>query len=384
MSSDPQKGFGPGRTGDSTRGRRKDWPVALPLFPPAIFPEPEIREAPPCEEAPGRVWAILSAGERVQLTSEWKWDRALALYGELKRRVAQDRAPRTFQEDQALRAERRKVLSRLLLPVERGRAALRGGPQVGWLERAYGPERRLLPFPDFLGLNGAWQWHLRGAPLPGLPWKLHPWYAAYFPTRTEHLVLFDRWLAESDLRRVRAAADAGCGAGALTLYLLKRLPREARVDAADLNPAALGGLAEDLRRYGLAERARLHQADFFPKDTGPFDLIAINPPWIPGRPQSAIEAAVYYPPGFFERFFSAAAERLAPEGLLIVLFSTFAREAGVAVENPIEMELDSGGRFVLAEKREAPVAPPRRRLAPWLRRIRGSERVQLWALRKRP
>ena len=37
-----------------------------------------------------------------------------------------------------------------------------------------------------------------------------------------------------------------------------------------------------------------------------------------------------------------------------------------------------------AEKREAPVAPPRRRLAPWLRRIRGSERVQLWALRKRP
>ncbi|WP_205727987.1 hypothetical protein [Flammeovirga pectinis] len=47
---------------------------------------------------------------------------------------------------------------------------------------------------DVQGLNSAWQWNKKGIVLPVLRNKVHPYYGVYFPTRFDHLILFDNWL----------------------------------------------------------------------------------------------------------------------------------------------------------------------------------------------
>jgi SAM-dependent methyltransferase len=322
------------------------------------------------------VEALLTQGRRLCVTDTY--GTALALYSWLKRSIHRRCPVRDYSTGRHFRTLFWRLTRPLLVPIVDHRIGLRKAPPVPFLERLYpGEPDFLLSLPDVLGLNGSWQWYDRGVQYPVLDHSLHPFYGVHFSTRSEHLELFDAYLDERP-ETPPSAADVGAGAGALTFLLLKH--GALRVRATDRSPNAVLSLREDLERQGLRDRVDLERADLFGAGE-PAALIAFNPPWLPGRLRVPVDAGAYYPPDLFPRFFRAAADRLQPDGRLVVLFSNFAELAGLTDAHPVIRELETGDRFRLASRREKPVAPPsRRRGRDWLYQLRQRERVQLWEL----
>jgi len=322
----------------------------------------------------------LSQGRRLCITDTY--GTALTLYSWLKRQLGRRSPVRDYRSSRLFREMLWRLTRPLLIPIADHQITLRKAPPIPWLERLY-PEQRefLLPLADLLGLNGAWQWYERGVQYPMLDYPLHPYYGVYFSTRNEHLEQFDAWLAERT-DAFSTAADIGAGIGALTFLLIKH--GVSQVHATDTSPNAVRSMEEDLDRLDLKDRVTIEQADLF--GTAPaVDLIAFNPPWLPGEQHVPVDAGSYYSADLFPRFFATAAEHLNPDGRLLLLFSNFAELAGLTDQNPIARELEEEGRFKLVDRRERSVGPPsRRRGQDWLYALRQKEKVQLWELAKNP
>jgi release factor glutamine methyltransferase len=78
----------------------------------------------------------------------------------------------------------------------------------------------------------------------------------------------------------RTVLDLGTGSGAILVSLLADRPA-ATGAGTDACPAALAVAAENAARHGVAGRARLIPADWFPAGGARVDLIVANPPYIP-------------------------------------------------------------------------------------------------------
>lgn len=79
---------------------------------------------------------------------------------------------------------------------------------------------------------------------------------------------------------VAAILDLGTGSGCLLLSLLHEL-KEARGLGVDISAAALKVAAENARSLGLEDRARFVKGDWGDGLKETFDMIVINPPYIP-------------------------------------------------------------------------------------------------------
>ncbi|MGC8045275.1 hypothetical protein ACP3WJ_24265, partial [Salmonella enterica] len=66
-----------------------------------------------------------------------------------------------------------------------------------------------------------------------------------------------------------------------------------KIIATDMDPRALDCARENLQGLGVLPQVELQEADLFPAGRAP--LIVCNPPWLPARPSSPIEHAVYDP-----------------------------------------------------------------------------------------
>ncbi len=292
------------------------------------------------------------------------------------------------------RAVYRDASNRLLVPVGGNRIALKKAPAIGWLEELY-PDVAdfLLPFPQVQGLNSSWQWFLKGVRFPGLRHEIYPWYGTYFPTRFDHLKLFDRWLRRYDGSK-KSAMDVGTGCGVLAFMMLER--GFEHVLATDINPNAVMTVRENARHRNVDSRIDAKVADLFDGCDRKSELIVCNPPWLPGdseevtQPVKPVEMdqpeadaglmdkAIYFEPDFFERLFAGAARILEQDGRLIVLFSNLGMAEGVQSHHPVEQELADNRRFVkvrmLRQKTEPPSKKTRRR------DHRKEEHVELWEL----
>ena len=345
------------------------------LCPEPVSPDPSITEI----DGNARYREVeewLTRGRRLCITDTY--GTALTLYSWLKRNVRRRSPERDYRTSRLFRELFWRLTRPLLVPVVDHRIALRKAPSIPFLEQLYpGEDPFLLPLSDVLGMNGAHQWYQKGLQYPILDHPLHPFYGVHFSTRAEHLELFDAYLTEQP-GAFASAADVGAGAGALTFLLIKHGVPQIR--ATDTSPNAVHSLREDLERLDLQNRVAAEQADLFGVGD-PVDLIACNPPWLPGGQRVAVDAGSYYPPDLFPRLFAAAGEHLAPEGRLVLLFSNFAELAGLTDTNPIARELETSDRFRLVSRREGPVAPPsHRRGQDWLYQLRQREQVQLWEL----
>lgn len=305
---------------------------------------------------------------------------AMAFYSWLKQQVGRQHPVNDYVSSLNNRAALLQLTNLLMLRVQHGKVLLHGAPPNPWLSAFYPTDAPfLMRFTDFLGMNGAWQWHQKGIRFPGLDTLIHPYYGVYFPTRTEHLQLFDGWLAQQP--PFRHAVDMGTGCGLLTHYLLKH--GATRVTATDINPNALISLQADLARTAFAGKVTLVECSLFESvDVHDVDLLVFNPPWIPGQSSNTLDWATHYQPGFFNHFFDEAHTKLQPETLLLLLFSNFAELAGLTTAHPIRQELLQN-RFELLSYLNAPLqqAPSVRKN--WLSAIRKHERNELFVLRKK-
>jgi len=304
----------------------------------------------------------------------------LAILAKLKSYLRLKYSEENFQAQREFRAAYHDASRRLIVVVQNQRLALRKAPEIGFLGRFYPNQANfLLSFPEVQGLNSAWQWYEKGISMPGLNHKLHPFFGTYFPTRFDHLQLFESWLKKY-VGVKKQSVDVGVGSGVLSFMMLKH--GFETVVGTDSNPNAIVGAREDAQRMGVSGKLGLIHGDLLADFQGKADLIVFNPPWLPAQGSiSGLDSAIYYDDSLFSRFFEQSFRCLEPDGKLVILFSNLGVTAGVANTNPVEVELASGGRFTKVQQltrnvKEASVKTKRNQT--W----RAAEQVELWELKK--
>lgn len=319
---------------------------------------------------------VLEAGKPILITEFYS--NGLSLLKELHTHLNRKFPNTSFQEQRVYRSEYRKLSNLILIEIADHKLAVKKSPSIGWLEKLY-PETSnfLLPFPQVQGLNSAWQWYQNGISIPVLRNKLHPYYGTYFPTRFEHLVLFDNWLKRYKGHK-KSAIDVGIGSGVLSLQMIKYGFQ--KVFGTDTNPNAIIGLAEFMGDTKLSRKIELDFGHLFGKWEKQTELIVFNPPWLPKfHDLDSIDEAIYYNEKLFPDFFAGAKQRLLPEGKLVLIFSNLAQITNMTKEHPIEKELAESGRFQLEKylKKTVKAASEKtKRDQHW----RSSEEVELWVL----
>ena len=282
-----------------------------------------------------------------------------------KRAKAPASAAEAFHLHRMAQAQRARTLGMLLIPFEAGaQIPLRRAPAVVEVLAeavAATPDADLADAPfvmslrELLGLIGAHEWRRKGVLVPALGDRIHPWYGVYSPIRGEYLDL----VARVPLPATPLAFDIGTGTGVIAAVLARRGVR--KVVATDVSPRALGCARANLLRLGMlagapasvpgvgAGRVELMQADLFPP--GRAALVVCNPPWVPAKPASAIEHAVYDPDSRMLRgFLAGLAAHLEEGGEGWLILSDLAEHLGLRSRAELLGWIEAAGLYVIGRE----------------------------------
>lgn len=117
-------------------------------------------------------------------------------------------------------------------------------------------------------------------------------------------------------------ADIGCGCGIIALMLAQRSP-EAFIDAVEIDSGACADAKNNFDASPWSDRLRLHECAFDSmSDSGPYDLIASNPPYFTESlhsPSPARAGARHAGTLCFASLAEACTRMLAAEGRLAVV-----------------------------------------------------------------
>jgi methylase of polypeptide subunit release factors len=173
------------------------------------------------------------------------------------------------------------------------------------------------------------------------------------------------------------AFEIGVGTGVLSALLVKRGVQ--RVVATDTDSRALACAKENIERLGLSDRIELVNADLFPVGQAP--LIVCNPPWVPARPTSPIERAVYDEnSGMLRGFLSGLREHLTPKGEAWLILSDLAEHLGLRSRESLLQWIDEGGLQVLGRQDTRPKHGKVKDIDDPLHLARVAEVTSLWRL----
>lgn len=301
-------------------------------------------------------------------------------------KAAQKRAAATpaeqFHLHRQAQAQRARTLGALLIPVEGDYSiALRRAPD--WraaCQEAWGPasgEASVVSLRELLGIVGAHEWRKKGVEIPALGAgpnnRIHPHYGVFSPVRGEYIDL----VAQAPLPAKELAFDIGTGTGVLAAVLARRGVR--RVVATELAPRALACAQDNIQRLGLQGRVELLAADLFPPGRAP--LVVCNPPWLPARPSSAVEQAVYDEGSrMLKGFLAGLAEHLEPGGEGWLLLSDLAEHLGLRTRDELQGWIDAAGLRVLGREDVRPRHGKAQDASDALHAARAAEVTSLWRL----
>lgn len=288
-------------------------------------------------------------------------------------------APRdAFNRHRLAQSQRARLLGMLLIHVEAGyRIPLRRAPEVvAACAEVLGAERGafVISLRELLGLVSAHEWRKKGVELATLGGaRIHPHYGVYSPVRGEYLDL----VAAAPLPACAVAFDIGTGTGVLAALLAQRGVE--KVVATDMSQRALACARENLERLELAERVELREADLFPP--GRAGLIVCNPPWLPARPSSPIEYAVYDPDSrMLKGFLAGLAAHLEEGGEGWLIISDLAEHLGLRSREELLGWIAAAGLKVLQKHDIRPRHPKAMDPDDPLHQARAAEVTSLWRL----
>ncbi len=156
-----------------------------------------------------------------------------------------------------------------------------------------------------------------------------------------------------------------------------------RVIATDCAPRALACARDNLARLQLTDRVTVVEADLFPEGQAP--LVVCNPPWLPARPSSMLEQAVYDPDSRMLRgFLAGAAAHLAPGGEAWLILSDLAEHLGLRPRAELLALIDAAGLAVAGRLDARPIHPKASDPDDPLHAARSAEVTSLWRLRHKP
>jgi len=247
---------------------------------------------------------------------------------------------------------------------------------------AYGPSlgATLLPLRAVLGLIGAHEWRVKGIEIPALGGRIHPHYGVFAPIRSEYVELVSSTALPTSVAARSVAFDIGTGTGVLAAVLARRGIR--RVLATDSDSRALQCARQNIERLGLADQVQVEQADLFP--TGLAALVVCNPPWLPARPTSALEQAIYDPESRMLRgFLDALPAHLEPNGEGWLILSDLAEHLGLRSRDELLAAFAAARLTILGRHDVRPGHPKARDHTDPLYAARTAEVTSLWRLAAR-
>ncbi len=316
-----------------------------------------------------------------------------------KRAKAPASAAEAFHLHRMAQAQRARTLGMLLIPFEAdAQIPLRRAPAVAEVlaeavtataDADLADAPFVMSLRELLGLIGAHEWRRKGVLVPALGERIHPWYGVYSPIRGEYLDL----VARVPLPSTTLAFDIGTGTGVIAAVLARRGVR--KVVATEVSARALGCAGENLARLGMlagtpgetapsaagasAGRVELMQADLFPPGRAP--LVVCNPPWVPAKPSSAIEHAVYDPDSRMLRgFLAGLAAHLEAGGEGWLILSDLAEHLGLRTRAELLGWIEAAGLKVLGREDIRPRHPKASDADDPLHAARAAEITSLWRL----
>ena len=281
---------------------------------------------------------IIQAAQQ-NIATVWRGDfhNAKQVLAAIKKRVqpkpkaahpAQADPATTFHKHRLAQSQASRLANALCIEVGAGFALdLPRAPNVqAALRDVYGVENKdpfFLPLAQLLGFIGAHEWHKKGVTIPELGGAIHVPFGVFSPIRGEYLPL----IAQAKLpANARTVLDVGTGSGVIATLLAQRGVEN--IIATDTNPRAVACAQANIAQLGFAPQINVLQQDLFGEHTA--DLIVCNPPWLPAKPTSAVETALYDPKhAMLHAFLRGAAAHLAQGGQVWLVMSNLAELLGL-------------------------------------------------------
>ncbi len=285
-----------------------------------------------------------------------------------------------FHRHRLAQSQRARTLGMLLLPLSGDYSIpLRRAPDMRLAcAEVYGDVdagNSVVSLRELLGLIGAHEWRKKGVGVPALKARIHPHYGVFAPVRGEYVGL----VAEAIFTVPLALAfDIGTGTGVLSAVLARRgVPT---VIATDTDARALVCARENIARLHLDAQVDVQDRNLFPE--GQAQLVVCNPPWIPARPSSPLEAAIYDPESRMLRgFLDGLAIHLTADGEGWLILSDIAEHLGLRSRATLLEYIERAGLVVIERLDTRPTHPRAADTSDPLHAARAAEVTSLWRLK---
>lgn len=286
-----------------------------------------------------------------------------------------------FHLHRQAQSQRTRTLGMLLLAFDADHSVpLRRAPDVrSACIDAYGAgtEPYIASLRGLQGLIGAYEWRKKGVAIPVLGIRIHPHYGVFSPIRSEYVRLVVKAPLPNLILTQSVVFDIGTGTGILAAVLAGRGIK--RIIATDQDLRALNCARENLTQLGFIEQVDLVQTDLFPD--GQAALIVCNPPWIPARPSSPLEHAIFDPESrMLKGFLNGLTAHLAPGGEGWLILSDLAEHLKLRTRSELLAAIDAAGLKVLSKSDVKPHHPRVSDTSDPLHAARAAELTSLWQL----
>jgi hypothetical protein len=290
-----------------------------------------------------------------------------------------------FNKHRLIQSQRARVLGMLLIECNADHSIpLRRAPDasIACLE-AYGStsEPYVISMRELLGVISAHEWRKNGVPVladeEGEPIFIYPHYGVFSPIRGEYLELVCSAPLPKALEAKSLAFDIGTGTGVLSVILAMRGINN--IIATDLDGRALACAKENIALLNLNSQVEIVKANLFP--AGKAALIVCNPPWVPARPSSTLEHAVYdLDSQMLKGFLNGLKNHLLPDGEAWLILSDLAEHLGLRSRQELLEWIDRADLKVISRIDTKPKHSKPFDQSDLLYFARSAETTSLWRL----
>ena len=289
-----------------------------------------------------------------------------------------------FNLHRLAQSQRARILGMILIEVNADHTiSLRRAPDVAQacLE-AYGKQEApyVISLRELLGVISAHEWRKTGVQVltrDDEEVRIHPHYGVFSPVRSEYIQLVLKAPLPEAIKQNPIAFDIGTGTGVLAVVLALRDIQ--KVIATDLSDRAIACAKENINRLGLSSQIEIQKANLFPDEKA--SLIVCNPPWLPARPSSALEHAVYDPESqMLKGFLAGLKDHLLLYGEGWLILSDLAEHLGLRMREELLNWIEQAGLKVIARIDTKPTHPKAFDKTDALHAVRSKEITSLWRL----
>jgi len=289
-----------------------------------------------------------------------------------------------FNLHRLAQSQRARILGMILIEVNADHSiSLRRAPDViqACLE-AYGSQvdSYVISLRELLGVISAHEWRKTGVQVLTRDTeevRIHPHYGVFSPVRSEYIDLVLKAPLPVAIKQNAIAFDIGTGTGVLAVVLALRDIQ--KIVATDLSDRALACAQDNIDRLMLNSQVEICKANLFPE--GKAALVVCNPPWLPARPSSPLEHAVYDPESqMLKGFLSGLKDHLLPNGEGWLILSDLAEHLGLRAREELLLWIEQAGLKVIARLDTKPTHPKAFDKADALHIARSKEVTTLWRL----